>query len=599
MTQQLVPQNTNAEEATLGSILIDPQALERVEGLLTSDEFYIVKNRWIYEACLEMHRRGEMIDFVTLSNKLEEQQRLKEIGGTVYLTFLVNTVPSALNIEAYAQIVKGEARRRALLRIASQAAQLAYDSETHVDEAIGNVQAELIRLAMPATTGDISVPAVPPLPASVVIDRTLVAEAGSWLDEYVTYAQRVAPMTPEIFHESAGLFLASMVIARRLVLPLPFADIYPNLWIMWVAPTTIWSKTTALNITRRLALRTTPFLLAPEELTPEAMLSDMSGAEPGNYMQMPLEDQENWQLRRNHAAQRGWTVDEFSGMLASAGRDYNAGLLETLLRFYDCTEQYTRLTNVRGMQVVHNSYLAILGASTPAAMAMHLTADRLWGIGWWPRFAILTPAMTRPEWQEPEERMPTDHLERTLRTLYENLPEAKWPEPPVAKTVLLDEYVYEMWNLYNRAMRYELLDENLDTRLWGTYGRMPVHVLKIAMILASLDWDGENEVRVMLAHLSRALMIAEGWRVSAHRALLQANEQAGDQAKMRMLYHISRCEPAGVTMRDLCKSAKNFKPSKIQAALDELILAGEISLVERVVGPRGGRPCDRYYLYKG
>jgi len=600
MKQRMAPHNVEAEEAVLGSLLIDPMALERVRQILRSDEFYIQKNAWIYAACLELEDRGDPLDTVTLLDVLESHGQLTEVGGAAYISRLLNVVPSAMHVEAYARIVRDNAQRRRLLALASSAAQLAYNEDKHISEAIGNVRAELVRMATPETPGDVLIPAVQPLPATVALDEEMAQGAGTWLDDYIEYAERVAPMTPRLFHESAGLWLASLAIARRLVLPLAFDDIYPNLWVIWVAPTTIWSKTTAMNIARKMARRTMRFLLAPEELTPEAMLADMSGVEPNNLLQMPLQDQQNWQLRRNHAGQRGWTLDEFSGMLAGAGRDYNAGLLESLLLFYDCTDEYTRLTNNRGMQTVHSAYLTMLGASTPAAMAQHLTADRLWGIGWWPRFAVLTPDQARPDWREPQERVSSVHLDASLRALYENLPEAEWPEPPAAQTVILGDYVFDLWNSYNKALRYELLNESLDTRLWGTYGRLPVLAIKVAMILAAMDWAQGNggEVRVELPHLSRALRIAERWRISAHRAILSANEQAADRVATRIMYQVSRLAPEGPSMRDLCKAMKDVKPFRIKAALDELVLAGELSLVERIIGPRGGRPTDRYFLYK-
>lgn len=599
MSDRMLPQNVEAEEAVLGSLLIDPEALFRIQSFLRPEHFYIERNRWGYEAIQAIAGRDSEADPVTFLDELEAQGRVEEFGGAARMMQLINVVPSAIRIEHYARIVLDDARRRYLLGMASKLAVAAYDEGQHVNVALGHFQADVTRMLSPETPSDVLAPAVPALPDSVVIDAAMAQGAGAWLDEYIAYAERVAPMTPRLFHESAGLWLASVAIARRLVVPMAFDNIYPAIWVIWVAPTTIWSKTTAMNVARRIALRTMPFLLAPEELTPESMVADMSGIKPMHFDQLPLKLQDEWNLRRNHAGQRGWSVDEFSGLLASAGRDYNAGLLESLLLFYDCADKYSRLTKGTGMQVIRNAYLALLGASTPAALAMHLSADRLWGIGWWPRFAVLTPDAPRPAWAEPQDRVDSMALEVRIRSLYDSLPEATWPNAPVAKTVLLGEHVHDMWMLYNRAMRFELLDENLDTKLWGTYGRMPVHAIKVSTLLAALDWDGDGELRIELTHLSRALQICEGWRVSAHRAIVQVNESAMDRVKTRVLYLISKSQKAGVSMPDLCKAMRSTKPVGIKTTLEELVLSGDVTFVPRVVGPSGGRPSNRYYMTIG
>ena len=177
--------------------------------------------------------------------------------------------------------------------------------------------------------------------------------------------------------------------------------IYPNLFAVWIAPSTLYHKSTALNKARYVLRETVPFLLAPQEATPEALYSDMSGKQPTNYNELPAEEQTQWLLERDFAAQRGLVTDEISGYLASAGKDYNAGLLESLMLFYDCEPKFTRSTVKNGRLTINNAYLSILGASTPAALRSYLTPEKAWGNGSWPRFAILTPDTARPPWREP------------------------------------------------------------------------------------------------------------------------------------------------------------------------------------------------------
>lgn len=127
VVERMPPNSVEAEEAVLGSILIDPGALDSVGRVLCPADFYIVKNGWVYEACQVMHERQESIDFVTLTRELTVRGHLDEIGGPAYISQLMNATPTAIHAEGYAKIVKRASIRRGLLAILSDSAQLAYD----------------------------------------------------------------------------------------------------------------------------------------------------------------------------------------------------------------------------------------------------------------------------------------------------------------------------------------------------------------------------------------------------------------------------------------------------------------------------------------
>ncbi|MFO7740868.1 MAG: replicative DNA helicase [Anaerolineae bacterium] len=153
---KLVPHNLEAEEAVLGSLLIDPEALFRVSPFLKPDDFYLQKNAWIYEAILGLHERREPIDFVTLCDELERQERLEEIGGAAYVTHLINTVPSAIHVEAYGHIVEHSAIRRRLINAASRIAQLAYQEGEDVDQAVDRAEQALFSVSQRRITRDLA-----------------------------------------------------------------------------------------------------------------------------------------------------------------------------------------------------------------------------------------------------------------------------------------------------------------------------------------------------------------------------------------------------------------------------------------------------------
>jgi replicative DNA helicase len=153
---KLVPHNVEAEEAVLGSLLIDPEALFRVSPFLKPDDFYIQKNGWIYESILALHERREPIDFVTLCDELERQERLEEIGGAAYVTHLINAVPSAIHVEAYGHIVEHSAIRRRLINAASQIARLAYQEDEDINQAVDRAEQTLFSVSQRRITRDLT-----------------------------------------------------------------------------------------------------------------------------------------------------------------------------------------------------------------------------------------------------------------------------------------------------------------------------------------------------------------------------------------------------------------------------------------------------------
>ncbi|MFN2184288.1 MAG: hypothetical protein ACK2UU_09875, partial [Anaerolineae bacterium] len=255
----------------------------------------------------------------------------------------------------------------------------------------------------PTRLPDATGPIVPDLPQAARLTaetEAQAAEVGRWLDAYVSFACDVSPLTPPELHQSAGLWLGSVAIARRVRLRLRHDDLYPNLLVLWICDTTIYAKTTGMNIAKRLARAVFPHLLAVSEFSPEALLDDFAGRQPLGLQDLPEEDRSLWTERRNFAAQRGIVLDEAASLFSSFKRDYNAGLPYYLLRLSDCDPEVEKLTRGSGKVVAHNTYLSFLG-STTAASLMRTDLDFLWGSGLWPRFALLTPSEL-PPWRSPK-----------------------------------------------------------------------------------------------------------------------------------------------------------------------------------------------------
>jgi replicative DNA helicase len=153
--EKTIPHDVEAEEAVLGSLLIDPDALYRVASFLRPEDFYIQKNGWIYEAILALHERREPVDFVTLRNELEARGILEEVGGVAYLARLIDTVPTAIHVEAYGRIVEEAAIRRRLISAASDIAQLAYQEGQDIGEVLDRAEQSLFAISQRRITRDL------------------------------------------------------------------------------------------------------------------------------------------------------------------------------------------------------------------------------------------------------------------------------------------------------------------------------------------------------------------------------------------------------------------------------------------------------------
>lgn len=129
-----VPHSREAEEAVVGAVFINPEVYYDIAQFLSADDFYIHRHKWIWEAFNRLHEQRIPIDLLTVADELERRGQLSEIGGTAYLTSLVNQVPSSLNAEAYARIVEGYSIRRKMINAANQIASVAYNEKTSVDD---------------------------------------------------------------------------------------------------------------------------------------------------------------------------------------------------------------------------------------------------------------------------------------------------------------------------------------------------------------------------------------------------------------------------------------------------------------------------------
>jgi replicative DNA helicase len=144
---RLPPQNIEAEQSVLGSLLIDPDAIIKVASLLQANDFYRETHQLIYRSILTLHERRMPADLVTLVDELGRQGHLDLVGGAGYLTSLINLVPTSIHVEHYGRIVERAALMRRLISAAGQIAALAYEERDDADAVIDEAERILFEVS--------------------------------------------------------------------------------------------------------------------------------------------------------------------------------------------------------------------------------------------------------------------------------------------------------------------------------------------------------------------------------------------------------------------------------------------------------------------
>jgi replicative DNA helicase len=145
--ERSLPFDLEAEQAVLGSLLIDPEAIIALAPQLRPDDFYHEAHAHIYGAALALYERREPIDLVTLSSELERQGKLQQVGGTAYLADLVAAVPTAAHAEHYASAVRRSSLLRKLIQAGARIAALGYEEQLPVDEVLDRAEQILFEVA--------------------------------------------------------------------------------------------------------------------------------------------------------------------------------------------------------------------------------------------------------------------------------------------------------------------------------------------------------------------------------------------------------------------------------------------------------------------
>lgn len=379
----------------------------------------------------------------------------------------------------------------------------------------------------------------PDLPGEARLSDKLLAQgekAGLWLRAYTGFANQASPMTAPEHHQILGLTLAATAIARRVKLAIATEDIYPNLYSLIIGSSGD-SKSGGARLARKIGkLAGLSSFELPSYMSPQGLLQELIGRKLDNTA-YPVDsaDLEAFRLKQKFAAQRVLILDESASLFEWFGQQHMQGIKTLILRLYDCPDEEGETTASRGLGTAKNCYLNICGVSTPTDMAPFLKTPEFWGNGVWARFNFVTPSWDKPPYifYPPELAIPAELPEQLNCLAFSRLPVPQESKPPEAITVSLASGVYELWQTYDKAVRYDLVNgRDLSNRYKSNYKRLPKTLIKTAILLSTLDWIDTKRLAPIVekSHFARAYVLTEQWRESLHRLLEIPNKDGQDES---------------------------------------------------------------------
>ncbi len=146
--EKLPPQNIPAEQSVIGAMLLDKNAIMQSVEILSPDSFYKEAHRYIYDAILALSDRNEPVDLITVTEELRKSGKLETIGGSIYISDLLGSVPTAANVGYYARLVEEKAILRRLIEAGTGIINDCFDDKNKVDFVLDNAEKTILEIAM-------------------------------------------------------------------------------------------------------------------------------------------------------------------------------------------------------------------------------------------------------------------------------------------------------------------------------------------------------------------------------------------------------------------------------------------------------------------
>ena len=140
---KIPPHDIEAEQAVIGSMLIDKDAIMSAVEVLKPEDFYREDNKIIYEAILNLYNRAEPVDIITLKTELQTMKQLEAVGGLEYIAQLPDKVPTTANVEQYIKIIEEKSTLRTLIKTANDLISLGYDQTQEVENLLDTAERKI------------------------------------------------------------------------------------------------------------------------------------------------------------------------------------------------------------------------------------------------------------------------------------------------------------------------------------------------------------------------------------------------------------------------------------------------------------------------
>lgn len=380
----------------------------------------------------------------------------------------------------------------------------------------------------------------------------------TYLDSYVEYAKTLTD-APVEFHLAAGLSTVAAALENRVYITAWGQRIYPNLWMLLLAPSGFYRKSTAINIGIRCLRGQCEDVLMPNDFTREKLIEFMDKKPSGLI-----------------------SVYEFGDLLAQMQREYNCGMKEFLTNIYD-GHPYKRATKKETSSIVDPS-LSILAASTIDWIHDRITEGDVRG-GFLARF-LFWPSTQKNGWMGLSSVPDTGIMELLQNAL------GAFNSIEIG-SVGFPKSVVDRYNDWNRGHEEEINDKKLPSELQGFYTRMATYVLKIAMIY-QVVLDAETPMTLNLESLEYSISLIEYLKTRLLHVIQNELVTTKDARDLKKILEIIEREP-GVTRSKLLQNS-HFIAKRLDDLLVTLVESRQIIAQKTTQDNAAKKPRQMFYL---
>lgn len=391
--------------------------------------------------------------------------------------------------------------------------------------------------------------------------------ASDWIEQYTKWATKRSPLTPKHFHQNIALTLVAGAIAGRCFVQMAHRPIYPNLYTVIIGRTSVYAKTTALDLAMTLADNVMPEKVFSHTSTPEALLLDLAGQNPSNYDEMTDEEKKSIRVSKEWGARRLFMLDEAGMFFNSLQKEYNSGMSDLFMHLYDAgSKPIKHNTRGSGMVTVKNYAMSVLFATTPYAIRLLLSKSDFWMSGFWNRWNFVG-AKEMTDWKDGEFCAMPSGIAKSLKKISDgwlNTKNTAAYSIPIADNQIIKEY--------NEAQKSSRLREG-EEKFDGLMAHLPTKHLKAAIIYAVMDGEGYSP-RLRLKHWEQAGELVNGWYEDTQTILesLRVSERYTDEEKIVVFI---RSFVRGITTRGI-QQRFGISASELMKVLEPLERMGVI-----------------------